>query len=113
MQLETVNEKFVEARDEIEYAQEDAETVYFNESHDAAKEAVTACLDLFSSISSQLDESERGTLHARLTKLLESACYCLHPAALSAVLGCSGSISSSQLDTSEQGIVHARLNGLL
>ena len=60
MQLETVNEKFVEARDEIEYAQEDAETTYFNESHETAKEAVSACLNLFSSISSQLDDSERG-----------------------------------------------------
>ena len=66
-----MNEKFVEARDEIEYAQEDAETVYFNESHDAAKEAVSACLDLFSRISSQLDESERGIVHARLQGLLE------------------------------------------
>ena len=52
----------MEARDEIEYAQEDAETVYFNESHEAAKEAVQACLSLYTSIGEQLDESERGMI---------------------------------------------------
>ena len=31
-QVAAINERFVEARDEIEYAKEDAETVYFNES---------------------------------------------------------------------------------
>ncbi|KAK9826661.1 hypothetical protein WJX74_008471 [Apatococcus lobatus] len=69
--LETVNEKFVEARDEIEYAQEDAETLYFNESHSTAKQAVTACLDLFSSISNQLDEAERGKLQRSMGMKME------------------------------------------
>lgn len=36
-QVDEINDKFVEARDEIEYAAEDAETVYFNESCDAGE----------------------------------------------------------------------------
>jgi hypothetical protein len=43
-QVDAINELFVAARDEIEYAQEEAETVYFNESVADAKAAVDAAL---------------------------------------------------------------------
>ncbi len=38
-QVDTINDKFAEARDEIEYANEDAESTYFDESYKAAEAA--------------------------------------------------------------------------
>ena len=40
---EEINDLFVEARDEIEYAQESIGTVNYNEDMEAAKEAVRLC----------------------------------------------------------------------
>lgn len=45
MQIDEVNDLFSEARDIIEDARDDAETVYFNDAHAEAKEAVGQCLD--------------------------------------------------------------------
>ena len=39
VQIDAINDKFVEARDEIDYAKEDAETTYFDESYAAAQQA--------------------------------------------------------------------------
>ena len=36
MQIDAINDRFVEARDEIETARDDAETTYFNESYTEA-----------------------------------------------------------------------------
>jgi hypothetical protein len=92
--VEAINEKFVEARDEIEYAQEDAgeeltaifmragsvicsalvgapdpasplalcaaETVYFNESADAARKAVGEVLDAYGQLCAKLRCSRMG-----------------------------------------------------
>lgn len=93
--MEAINEKFVEARDEIEYAQEDAgeeltaffmragcsgmcgavvsapdpasplalcaaETVYFNESADAARKAVGEVLDAYGQLCAKLRCSRMG-----------------------------------------------------
>lgn len=44
MQIDEVNSLFVEARDLIEDARDEAETVYFNEAHSDAKEAVNDCM---------------------------------------------------------------------
>eukprot|EP00775_Hariotina_reticulata_P012233 gene12233-12371_t len=44
-QINSINEKFAEAREEIEFAREDAETVYFNDSAEEARRAVADVLD--------------------------------------------------------------------
>lgn len=45
MQLDEVNDLFVDARDLIEDARDEAETVYFNEAHQEAKDAVQKVMD--------------------------------------------------------------------
>jgi len=54
---------FAEARDEIEYAREDAETTYFNESVQTAKSAVDAALAAWAdALNNQPDEAARQAL---------------------------------------------------
>ncbi|KAG2450169.1 hypothetical protein HYH02_000271 [Chlamydomonas schloesseri] len=59
-EVDTVNELFAAARDEIEYAKEEAETVYFNESVGEAKKAVEACLGRWEALLAALPEEERA-----------------------------------------------------
>lgn len=54
LQIETLNNQFVEARDEIEYATEDAETTYFNESATEAKEVVGKVLEGYQQLCAKL-----------------------------------------------------------
>ncbi|KAG2442696.1 hypothetical protein HXX76_002779 [Chlamydomonas incerta] len=58
-EVDAVNELFAAARDEIEYAKEEAETVYFNESVAEAKKAVEACLGRWEALLAALPEEER------------------------------------------------------
>jgi len=58
--LENINGLFVEARDEIEYANEDLETVYFNESFKEAKERVHSCLDAYKDLLDSFGDDEQG-----------------------------------------------------
>ena len=44
-QIDLVNDLFVEARDLIEDARDEAETVYFNDAHKDAKDAVADVLN--------------------------------------------------------------------
>ncbi|PRW45044.1 late embryogenesis abundant [Chlorella sorokiniana] len=62
---------FVAARDEIEYAQEDAETVYFNESCEEAREAVAEVLDAYTSLLGRLSAEERGKLQRSMGLKME------------------------------------------
>ena len=39
LQMDAINDKFAEARDEIDYANEDAESTYFDESYKSAQAA--------------------------------------------------------------------------
>lgn len=59
-QIDIVNELFAEAREEIEFAKEEAETVYFNESVKTARKAVDACLARWEALLGSLPEEERG-----------------------------------------------------
>ncbi len=43
VQLDAINDRFSEAREEISIAQDDAETTYFNESHAEAKKVRICC----------------------------------------------------------------------
>ena len=53
-QIDSINDQFVEARDEIEYAKEEVGTTYFNESADAAKAAVAGVLEKYQGILEKL-----------------------------------------------------------
>lgn len=70
-QIETLNEKFVEARDEIEYAVEDAETTYFNESHKVAKDAVAEAMQLYKEVLNGLSDDDRGKLQRSMGMKME------------------------------------------
>lgn len=71
MQVDTLNDLFVTARDEIEYAQEDAETTYFNESHKVAKDAVGEVTTRYKEILGQLSEADRGKLQRSMGMKME------------------------------------------
>ncbi|KAL3152544.1 hypothetical protein ABBQ32_001572 [Trebouxia sp. C0010 RCD-2024] len=70
-QIDELNDKFVEARDEIEYAQEDAETTYFNDSHKVAKEAVGVITSMYRDIQDTLNEADKGKLQRSMGMKME------------------------------------------
>ena len=70
-QIETLNEKFVEARDEIEYAVEDAETTYFKESHKVAKDAVAEAMEMYKQVLDDLSDDDRGKLQRSMGMKME------------------------------------------
>lgn len=70
-EIESINELFVEARDEIDYAKEDAETVYFNESCAEARQAVQAVLDRYEAVLQRLSNEERGKLQRSMGLKME------------------------------------------
>eukprot|EP00240_Pyramimonas_obovata_P007251 CAMPEP_0118935092 /NCGR_PEP_ID=MMETSP1169-20130426/14902_1 /TAXON_ID=36882 /ORGANISM="Pyramimonas obovata, Strain CCMP722" /LENGTH=160 /DNA_ID=CAMNT_0006878079 /DNA_START=43 /DNA_END=525 /DNA_ORIENTATION=- len=61
-EIDTINSKFAEARDEIEDAAEDAETVYFNESAEGARAIVAETLGLWEDLLAKVDEETKGKL---------------------------------------------------
>lgn len=58
--METVNALFVEARDELEYAAEDAGTVWAGESYETAAAAVAAAADAYARLLESLPPEEAG-----------------------------------------------------
>lgn len=70
-QIDELNDKFVEARDEIEYAQEDAETTYFNESHNLARESVGIVTTMYKEILADLSEADKGKLQRSMGMKME------------------------------------------
>lgn len=70
-QIDELNDKFVEARDEIEYAQEDAETTYFNESHKLARESVGIVTTMYKDILADLSEADKGKLQRSMGMKME------------------------------------------
>lgn len=60
--MDDINALFVEARDEIEMAREEAETVYFNESVELARKATEEVLTRWAALLSGLPEAERGKM---------------------------------------------------
>lgn len=61
----------MEARDEIEYAQEDAETTYFNESHKLAKDTVGVVTGMYKDILETLSETDKGKLQRSMGMKME------------------------------------------
>lgn len=71
LQVNIINEKFAEAREEIEFAREDAETVYFNESAGEARKAVTEVLDRWKGLLGRLSEDEQAKLQRSMGLKIE------------------------------------------
>eukprot|EP00238_Polyblepharides_amylifera_P002263 CAMPEP_0196591750 /NCGR_PEP_ID=MMETSP1081-20130531/70770_1 /TAXON_ID=36882 /ORGANISM="Pyramimonas amylifera, Strain CCMP720" /LENGTH=129 /DNA_ID=CAMNT_0041915219 /DNA_START=183 /DNA_END=573 /DNA_ORIENTATION=- len=61
-EVDLINDKFAEARDEIEMATEDAETVYFNESAETAREVTKDALDRWAKLLLSVDEETKNLL---------------------------------------------------
>eukprot|EP00850_Spirogloea_muscicola_P003852 SM000016S01840 [mRNA] locus=s16:98208:101243:- [translate_table: standard] len=70
-EVDDINERFAEAREEIELALESKETVYFNEEASTARAAVQHVLDRFEALSSRLGDSERGALRRAMGLKME------------------------------------------
>eukprot|EP00262_Sarcandra_glabra_P008552 TRINITY_DN22091_c0_g1_i1.p1 TRINITY_DN22091_c0_g1~~TRINITY_DN22091_c0_g1_i1.p1 ORF type:complete len:169 (-),score=25.15 TRINITY_DN22091_c0_g1_i1:91-597(-) len=70
-EIDEINLKFAEAREEIEMALESKETVYFDEEAESARTAVKAVLDMFEGLSSKLPEGERAGLQRSMGLKIE------------------------------------------
>lgn len=70
-EVDTINLKFAEAREEIEMALESKETVYFNEEADCARAAVKEVLDTFDGLLGKLPESEKAALQRSMGLKME------------------------------------------
>lgn len=71
LQVNYINEKFAEAREEIEFAREDAETVYFNDSAEEARRAVSNVLDRWQGLLAKVPEEEQGRLQRSMGLKIE------------------------------------------
>lgn len=70
-QLEEINEKFAEARDEIEYANEDAETTYFDESASQARKVAAETRALYDELLNSLDDGNRAKVRRSMALKME------------------------------------------
>jgi len=61
-QVDSINDKFAEARDEIGMAMEVAGTTYFNEEAEEARKVAQDVLDRFDALQASLPDKERGEL---------------------------------------------------
>uniref|UniRef100_A0A2P2J6E8 Uncharacterized protein n=1 Tax=Rhizophora mucronata TaxID=61149 RepID=A0A2P2J6E8_RHIMU len=70
-EVDLINLKFAEAREEIESALDSKETVYFNEEAEGARAAVKEVLDLFDGLLEKLPESEKTALQRSMGLKME------------------------------------------
>ncbi|XP_018633821.1 embryogenesis-like protein [Nicotiana tomentosiformis] len=70
-EVDKINLKFAEAREEIESAMESKETVYFNEEAECARAAVKEVLDLYYGLLENLSESEKGVIQRSMGLKIE------------------------------------------
>lgn len=70
-EIDKINQLFVEARDEIDYAKEDAETVYFNDSVKEATAAVDQVMSQWKGVLGKLDEAEKMKLQRSMGLKME------------------------------------------
>lgn len=59
---------------------QDAETTYFNESHQAAKDAVSQTLEMYERVLAKMDEAEKGKLQRSMGLKMEQLKACTLPA---------------------------------
>ncbi|KAL9449529.1 hypothetical protein AB3S75_011452 [Citrus x aurantiifolia] len=70
-EVDMINLKFAEAREEIEMAMESKETLYFDEEAECARAAVKEVLDLFNGLLCKLRESEKEALQRSMGLKIE------------------------------------------
>ncbi|KAG4395164.1 hypothetical protein GLYMA_20G171000v4 [Glycine max] len=70
-EVDTINLKFAEAREEIEMALESKDTVYFDEEAECARAAVNEVLSMFEGLLAKLPERERGVLQRSMGLKIE------------------------------------------
>lgn len=70
-EVDEINAKFAEAREELEMAMESKETVYFDEEAETARDAVKQTLEMFEALLAKLPEAERGALQRSMGLKME------------------------------------------
>ncbi|XP_068651522.1 embryogenesis-like protein [Aristolochia californica] len=70
-EIDEINLKFAEAREEIEMALESKETVYFNEEAECARDAAKTVLDMFDGLLAKLPEDEKAALQRSMGLKIE------------------------------------------
>ncbi|KAF8026726.1 hypothetical protein BT93_F3258 [Corymbia citriodora subsp. variegata] len=70
-EVNTINLKFAEAREEIEMAMESKETVYFDEEAECARAAVKEVVDRFEGLLRRLPEAEKAALQRSMGLKME------------------------------------------
>lgn len=70
-EVDKINLKFAEAREEIESAMDSKETVYFNEEAECAREAVGEVLELYEGLLKKLPEGEKAAIQRAMGLKIE------------------------------------------
>ncbi|KAJ7969755.1 putative Late embryogenesis abundant protein [Quillaja saponaria] len=70
-EVDKINLKFAEAREEIEMALESKETVYFDEEAECARAVVKEVLEMFDGLLARLPESEKAALQRSMGLKIE------------------------------------------
>ncbi|EPS66519.1 hypothetical protein M569_08261 [Genlisea aurea] len=70
-EVDRINLKFAEAREEIESAMESKETVYFNEEAECARTAVGEVLELYGDLLKKLPEAEKAAIQRAMGLKIE------------------------------------------
>lgn len=70
-EIDEINMKFAEAREEIEMAMESKETIYFDEEADNARKVVVETLEMYDSLLNKLPEAERRTVQRSMGLKIE------------------------------------------
>ncbi|CAI9114803.1 OLC1v1015605C1 [Oldenlandia corymbosa var. corymbosa] len=70
-EVDKINLKFAEAREEIESALESKETVYFDDEAGCARDAVHEVLSLYEGLLARLPESEKGAIQRSMGLKIE------------------------------------------
>ncbi|KAB5568454.1 hypothetical protein DKX38_002247 [Salix brachista] len=70
-EVDMINLKFAEAREEIDMASESKETVYFDEEAECARAAVKETMDMFEGLLGKLQESEKAALQRSMGLKME------------------------------------------
>ncbi|KAG8369268.1 hypothetical protein BUALT_Bualt15G0133800 [Buddleja alternifolia] len=70
-EVDKINLKFAEAREEIESAMDSKETVYFNEEAECARAAVGEVLEMYEGLLDKLPESEKAKIQRAMGLKIE------------------------------------------
>ncbi|GFZ09977.1 hypothetical protein Acr_21g0005760 [Actinidia rufa] len=70
-EVDEINLKFAEAREEIETALDSKETVYFNEEAECARDAVNEVLDMYEGLLAKLPEKEKAAIQRSMGLKIE------------------------------------------